>query len=245
MALPKAILSETRRSARRRPARGLDRRGDEAADVNGLLIRAQEDERRRIARELHDDVNQRVALFAIELAQLAEGIPSGRSAVRLRLLELRTRAEEVSVALHRLSHQLHPSTLDHLGLVAAVRGYCEETARWHGLEIDLACGDMPAVVRKDAALCLFRIVQEAIRNVIRHSGAARACVALWEEGGRLRLTVSDAGVGFDANAIDAKRGLGIVSMCERVRLVGGEIDIRSTPGRGTCVDVRLPTEEHI
>lgn len=209
-------------------------------DLSGRLIRAQEEERSRIARELHDDLSQRLALLAIELEQFAGSLPKAQAGVRARLLGLWSQANEASAEIHKLSHELHPSKLDHLGLTSAVKGYCDELSRRHGIPIELAHGDVPTDIPKHVALCVYRIVQEALRNVVKHSGAGRARVELGASSRELVLTVSDSGIGFEVGSAAAKLGLGLVSMRERLRLVEGELAIGSQPGRGTRIDVRIP-----
>ncbi len=207
-------------------------------DLSGRLIHAQEEERRRIARELHDDVSQRLALLSMELDQLSQ---SGESAAQLveRMQALRMRIHELSSDLHRISYELHPAKLEHLGLVAAVRSFCKELSRQQGIGIQFIDREVPREIPQDVALCLFRIVQESLRNAVKHSGAQEARAELSGSPDAIRLQISDAGIGFDPK--DAKRkGLGLVSMEERLRLVGGEITIHSRPSQGTRIDVRVP-----
>jgi PAS domain S-box-containing protein len=206
--------------------------------LTGRLLEAQELERRRIARELHDDVNQELALLAIEaelMARPAAGAPpAGAAGAR----ELAARLKQLSSAVHDLSHQLHPSKLEHVGLVAAVKGLCKELRQGHGLEVEFAHHPEPGAIPQEVALCLYRIVQEALRNVLRHSGTCRAAVSLIGEAGGVCLCVSDDGRGFDPRAAGA--GLGLVSMRERLHLVGGEITIDSRRSGGTRIRVRVP-----
>lgn len=209
-------------------------------DLSGRLITAQEEERRRIARELHDDLNQRMALLSIELEQLGQKMPEKESDLRRRIQNLRTNAQEISTEIHRLSYQLHPFKLDHLGLAAALKSFCEEISASQGLKIEFHYKGFPATLPADVTLSVFRIAQESLRNVTKHSGARRAQVVLDKTDAAVRLTVSDAGGGFDTGSGTMKRGLGFISMRERLRLVGGEISIHSQPGRGTRIDVLVP-----
>ncbi len=209
-------------------------------ELSGRLIRAQEEERSRVARELHDDLNQRMALLSIELEQLKQKVPKGLEDVRELVRDLWTNAQEISTEIHRLSYQLHPSKLDHLGLAAAVKSLCDELAEHHGIQINFGQSGFPATISKDITLCVFRVVQEALRNVIKHSGAQSARVVLDLSDTAVRLTVSDTGCGFDVNDEQSKRGLGLVSMGERLRLVGGEIAIYSEPHCGTQIEVSVP-----
>jgi PAS domain S-box-containing protein len=209
-------------------------------DLSGRLIGAQEEERRRIARELHDDLNQRMALLSIELEQLGQQIPQSQSNIRSRIRDLRTKAQEISIEIHRMSYQLHPSKLDHLGLKAALKSFCDEISESQEIHIEFNHQGFPATLPNDVTLCVFRIAQESLRNVIKHSGAREARVVLEKTDEMVRLSVSDMGCGFDTESDKMKRGLGFISMRERLRLVGGEIFIHSRPSRGTQIDVSVP-----
>jgi PAS domain S-box-containing protein len=208
-------------------------------DLSGRLIEAQEEERRRIARELHDDLNQRMALMSIELEQLGQEIlrPSG---LRKRFQKLQIQAQEISSDIHRLSYKLHPSKLDHLGLASAVRSLCSELTQSQKLRVELHVKGFPADLSAGITLCIFRIVQEALRNCVRHSGSQTAYVALEKCERILRLTVSDNGCGFDPDSDLTNKGLGFISMRERLHLVGGQMQIFSKPQRGTRIEVSVP-----
>ncbi|HJZ82077.1 MAG TPA: ATP-binding protein, partial [Pyrinomonadaceae bacterium] len=147
---------------------------------------------------------------------------------------------EISADIHRLSYKLHPSKLDHLGLAAAVRSLCKELTDSGTLRVDLQQKGVRANVSKDVKLCIFRIAQEALRNCSRHSGAASAQVVLTQTGEAIRLSVSDNGCGFDADSELIKKGLGFISMRERLRLVDGKLEIYSQPSRGTRIEVSVP-----
>jgi signal transduction histidine kinase len=231
------------RRNRRRAEDGLRASREELRLLTGRLLEAQEAERRRIARELHDDVNQALALVAVEMDLLGgalEGL-APRTAARVR--ELSARVKEVSSSVHDLSHQLHPSKLEQLGLVAAVRGVCQELRYRHDLDLTFSHADVPGAVPAATALCVYRIAQEALRNVVKHSGAARAAVELCGTPGGLRLRVSDEGVGFDPGSARGAGGLGLVSMRERLYLVGGGITVTTRPGGGTRIEVLVPTPD--
>ena len=209
-------------------------------NANARLINAQEDERRRIARELHDDFNQRLALISVELEVLEqESTESGGQAVE-RLHKLATTTKQLSSDIHQLSHQLHPAKLDQLGLVAAARSYCAEISRQNEVQIAFTARDVPTTLPQPTALCLYRVIQEALRNVVKHSQAADACVELIGSGDAINLRITDSGVGFDLAQTTEHEGLGIVSMRERVRAVNGEISIHTGPGEGTRVEVSVP-----
>ncbi len=209
-------------------------------DLSARLIHAQEEERRRIARELHDDFSQRLALVTLDIEQLARERSGSPKTFDTRIHNLVGRINELSLDVHRLSHQLHPSALDHLGLAAAIKGLCRELSALHGLEIQFTDHDIPDARPKDLALCLYRIVQEALRNVIKHSGAQEAHVELMQSREELALRIRDPGVGFDVTAVNGKHGLGLISMRERLRLVGGRIAIKSSEARGTQIEVLVP-----
>jgi PAS domain S-box-containing protein len=220
------------------------RRTEEALrDLSGRLISAQEEERRRVARELHDDLNQRMALLSIGLQQLAQKIPQRQTNLRQRVLEIQTKAQEISTDIHRLSYQLHPSKLDHLGLATALASFCDELAVSHDFNIEFRQKGFPSVIPKDITLCIFRIAQESLRNVIKHSGTQHAKVFLEKTDRALHLSVSDSGCGFDPESDKTRRGLGLISMAERLRLVGGEISIHSQPSSGTLINVTVPLNQ--
>jgi signal transduction histidine kinase len=225
--------------ARRRGEDALRASRREQERLAGRLIAAQEEERRRVARELHDDLNQRLALLAVELDSLALQPPGPAGVTEERLRGLSARVKDLSSAVHTLSHQLHPSNLEHLGLVAALAGLCREVSHHHRLDVKFTHSGVPAVVPGATALCLYRVAQEALRNVVRHSGAVRAAVKLSGTPADLRLVVSDEGAGFDPAAA-LRGGLGLVSMWERLGLAGGELTIDSRTAGGTRIDARVP-----
>jgi len=232
-----ALASVTDLTARRRAEDELLASRRELQALTGRLLEAQEAERRRIARELHDDFNQNLALLSVELEVLARQPPADSPAAELR--RLAARVKELSSSVHALSHQLHPSKLEHLGLVAAVGGLCREVTLHHGLEVRFTNSGV-ADVSPGAALCLYRIVQEALRNVVKHGRTDHAAVELRDGPDGLRLQVCDHGRGFDPASACGRGGLGLVSMRERLNLVGGEMTIESRPGGGTRIDVHVP-----
>lgn len=199
--------------------------------LTGRLISAQEEERKRIARELHDDLNQRIAVIAIELEQLASLHPSLRPSVK----PIQKHIEDIGHDIHVMSHQLHPSKLDHLGLVPSIKSLCNETAG-RGFDIDFIHHGVPTRLPKDVKLCMFRVAQEALQNAARHSGASKISVELGWASGKLRLLVTDNGRGFVATPEKVMKGLGITSMEERLRLIDGELRIDSKPANGTIVE---------
>lgn len=206
---------------------------DEVRKWRSRLINAQEDERRRIARELHDDLHQRLALVSIELDQ------AGRLGKIPALSHVRELVHGLAIDVHQLAYRLHPAKLDQLGMVIAARSWCRDLSTRTGLRIEFTATDVPRELSPDAALGLYRILQESLQNVVRHSGSRDAFVCLRGEGPSLRLVVTDRGVGCDASSIE---GLGLVGMRERARMLNGTLDVRSSPGAGTTVEavVLLP-----
>ena len=187
--------------------------------MNGRLIEAQESERARIARDLHDDISQRLALLTLELEQVKGLQPDSSSEARGRLDALQKRAAEITADVQALSHELHSPRLLHLGVVAAMRGFCEELSGQKHIGIDFGHENVPESVPPDVSLCLFRVLQEALHNGVRHSRTPHFDVHLRGTGDVVHLTVRDEGVGFDVNAASRGQGLGLTSMKERLKLV--------------------------
>lgn len=210
------------------------------ATVSGRLIEAQEQERSRLARELHDDINQRLALLAIQLEQLRLNPPNPRKELARRIDDLQQTALEISRDVQALSHELHSSKLDFLGLVPAFSSFCREFSQQKKVAVHFTHTDIPHSVPRDISLCLFRVLQEASHNVVKHSGAERFDVELRGAPDRACLTIRDAGRGFDPPDAIRTRGLGLVSMRERLNLVGGTLSIRSKPARGTEIFAEVP-----
>jgi PAS domain S-box-containing protein len=210
------------------------------ASVSRRLIEAQEQERTRIARELHDDIGQRLALLTIKVGQLRQNSSDLPAAVRSHLGELQGRATEIATDVQSLSHELHSSKLSLLGIIVAMNGFCRELAEQQKVEIDFKSQNLPNPVSPDISLCLFRVLQEALHNSVKHSGVRRFEVRLWGAAGEIHLTVRDSGVGFDREAAKTSRGLGLVSMEERLKLVNGTLTIASQPTAGTTTHARVP-----
>jgi PAS domain S-box-containing protein len=210
------------------------------ANLSGRLIDAQEQERKRIAREIHDDYNQRLAVVANELEGLADVIADSPAEAARQLHTLWNNVSELGADLHSLSHRLHSSTLENLGLVAGTKAFCEEFADQQGIKVDFLHENVPRCIPPDLSLCLFRIVQEGLRNVKRHSGADRAEVRLEGFGDTLHVRVADRGKGFDVSRQSETDGIGIRSMEERLRSLGGQLEIYSRPTKGTRIEASLP-----
>jgi PAS domain S-box-containing protein len=213
---------------------------DALSSVSRRLIDAQEQERTRIARELHDDINQRIAMLAVELDVLRQRLPDSGAEVRSRLEEIRQLASDIGSGVQEISHRLHSSKLEYLGLVAACKSFCREVAEWHNVAVDFTADNIPTTLPQDAALCLFRVLQESLNNAIKHSGAQRFEAELCGTSNEIRLTVRDHGVGFDAATAMISRGLGLISMRERISFVKGTMLIASKPMGGTEITVRVP-----
>jgi signal transduction histidine kinase len=215
---------------------------DARLQLSGLLIHAQEKERSRIASELHDDFSQRIALLSLGLETAADELPDSLVTVKRQLRTLFESASELGADLHTVSHRLHSSTLESLGLVPGVNALCREFTDRHGIEIDFRADNISRHVNPDVALCLFRIIQEGLQNLKRHSGVEQAQVKLWATGDKIHMSVSDKGRGFDTRDVANQSGLGIRSMEERVRLLGGRFAIHSEPARGTRIEASVPLQ---
>jgi len=216
------------------------KRAEEAlSSVNRRLIEAQEAERARIARDLHDDIGQRLALLAVTLDQLESWQSDRSDDARRFMTALRKQVTEITDSVRGLAHGLHSPSLRHLGIVAAMKGFCKELAGQQSVEIDFRDADVPPL-SQDISSCLFRVMQEAVRNAVRHSRVRRFDVQLRGTADAVHLTVSDGGDGFDVDAAARGGGLGLTSMKERMKLVGGELAIESCSNRGTTVLARVP-----
>jgi signal transduction histidine kinase/ABC-type uncharacterized transport system substrate-binding protein len=226
-----AVVTRTEITARKQAE-------EERLELSGKLINLQEEERSRLARELHDDFNQRLAVLAIDLERAAQTISTSPQKASQKLHELWSQATEIGADLHSLAHRLHSSTLEGLGLVLGVSSLCAEFAAQHEIQVDFMHDRIPRSVPPDIGLCLFRIAQEGLRNVKRHSGASRAEVRLEGKGDAISLSIVDEGVGFSLSRVST--GLGIRSMQERLRLLNGRFEIRSQPGTGTVIQVTVP-----
>jgi PAS domain S-box-containing protein len=219
-------------------------RAEEAMrSLGGRLINAQEEERRRIARELHDDLNQSVALLAIQLERCRLDPPESTQVMGQGLEELWKNARDLSGSIRALSHRLHPSILDSLGLAAATDTFCQELSRAHDVEIEFVDHDIPPTLNNEIALCVYRVIQEALHNVVKHSRAKHARVDLSSDAQAISLTIVDSGTGFEISSNHNKDGLGLISMRERLRLLKGELSIQSQPSKGTVIKAYVPLNQ--
>jgi PAS domain S-box-containing protein len=220
--------------------RALQQSRQELRALAGRLIDAQEEERKRIARELHDDLNQKLALLAIDTGSLALTPPHSEDQTREQFRDLQARVVQLSEDVRQISHRLHPSILEDLGLTAALQELCEEFSVREGIEVVFEQEAVPKALPMVVAFCLYRVSQEALHNVIKHSRANRVRLKVGGSPEGIRLCIHDTGVGFDSESASSQHGLGIVSMKERVRLVQGEFSIHSQPGQGTMIEIFVP-----
>ncbi len=204
------------------------------------LIQSQETERRRISLELHGQLGQELALLSIHVEQLNQKAPESQAELAERLRELAIQIRRVSSQVHNLSHQLHPSALEHVGLVAASRSLCMEVSKASGIQIDFSHTSVPSLIPQDVSICLFRVLQESLTNIVKHSEVQAAQVELAGGPDKLQLYVCDSGVGFSPESVGNDGGLGFVSRRERLSLVGGELLIDSQPSVGTQIKVCVP-----
>ncbi len=208
------------------------------------MIEAHEEESTRIARELHDDIMQRLALVSMRLDYLTHTPPASAAEVTQEIEAARQQISDLVSDIQALSHRLHPSRLEVLGLEAAAAALCEEVSHRHDVQIDFHIENIPTGLPPDIALCLYRVLQEALQNAVKHSGSPRAHVSITGAINNISLTVEDSGVGFDPHDSMRGNGLGLTSMKERLKLVGGLLSIHSERGRGTMIHALVPLRLH-
>jgi len=212
----------------------------ELRKLTARLIEAQEEERQRISGELHDDIGQRVSLLAFGLDRLQHELPASAAGQQTELTRLRSQAEEITNDIHGLSHELHPTRLRYLGLRGALKELCDQVSARLSTRVELQVGNIS--LPSDVQFCFYRVAQEALNNALKHSGTGRITVSLSQDTGLVRLQVKDDGVGFDTT--QATTGIGLVSMRERLRIVGGALLVSSLPGHGTEVIAEVPLSEN-
>jgi signal transduction histidine kinase len=215
-----------------------DREDAETRLKNDLLL-GLESERARVARELHDDVSQRLALMCATLDGIVPDVSRTSPQVADELTMVRQQLRSIAADIHRISHNLHPSTVD-LGLTVSLRRLCGHVSEQKHIAVDFLADAVSSKVPRDVALALFRVAQECLNNVVKHSGSRQAAVSLTQRHGELLLTVADQGVGFDRATIKAGAGLGLLSIEERARMIGARVEIASAISKGTAVNVRVP-----
>jgi PAS domain S-box-containing protein len=208
--------------------------------VSGRLIEAQEKERTRIARELHDDICQKLAVLSMEIQRANRGLDGSAGGAKEQFEKIRTECAAIAGDVQLLSHELHSSKLEYLGVAAAIRGFCKELAKQHELNIEFTEQNVPKQLPREVSLCLFRVAQEALHNALKHSGTVRFWVNLTGTMSEVQLEVRDEGAGFDVEEAKQDRGLGLVSMQERMNLVHGRFQIESVRGAGTKVVATSP-----
>jgi len=215
------------------------------SSVSRRLIEAHEEERTWIARELHDDINQRIALLAVHLRTLKQNLPLTEAKAGHALEEAYERASELGTDIQALSHRLHSSKLDYLGLVAAAKSVCRELATEKDVDIAFQHGDVPRDLPKEVSLCLFRVLQEALQNAVKHSRARSFVVSVTATPAEIQLSVHDSGIGFDPETVVSDHGLGLTSMKERLKLVGGRFSVESKLEQGTTVHAHVPLSQKL
>jgi signal transduction histidine kinase len=208
--------------------------------IGRRLIEAHEEERTWIGRELHDDINQRLALLAVDLDQWTK--EGSRSKFSEHLSHAQGRITEIAKDVQALSHRLHSSKLDYLGLSAAARSFCKELSEKAKVEVEFSPSAVPSNLPKEVSLCLFRVLQEALQNAVKYSGVRVFHVNLRGIPDGMELTVSDDGIGFDEHKEFSRQGLGLISMRERLEMVHGVFEIKTQPGAGTIICARVPLQ---
>jgi len=230
-------------TARKQIEKGIIEREKDLRRLATRLISAHEEERRSLARELHDDLSQRLAALAIQAGRMEQQAVNNHAPDAQACSILKDRIIAISNDVHSLSRQLHPSILDDLGLKRAVESQCARFSNREGVEVAFTAVDIPAALPKDVSLSIYRIIQEGLHNIAKHACARRVEVALQSTDGNLSLSIKDDGIGFDAAEVRRKPGLGLSSMRERVRIIHGVLSITSEPEKGTTIRVRVPLEK--
>ena len=204
------------------------------------LLAAQESERRRLAREMHDDMTQRLAVLAIDAGMLEQELQNIPGPTLERLGQMRESLVKLSDDIHAISRRLHPSIIDDLGLVDAVESECTNFSRRYGIPVNWSADEIHPDIPKDIALSIYRVVQESLRNAARHARATEITVALTGNENFIHLYVQDNGIGFDLKSEKRTSGLGLASMKERIHLIQGDFSIRSRTGQGTILEIQVP-----
>ena len=242
MAVNNALVSEV--SKRIDTEQSLEANRRDLRLLASQLLNLQEEERRRISRDLHDDINQRLALLSIDIEMLEQQLSNASVGTVRTVQVIQNRIVELSESVRRLAYQFHPSILDDLGLSIALRRLVDDFQTRTGIDARFIGKNIPKRLAQDVVTCLYRVAQEGLANISRHAKAKNVCVELQRLQDGLQLMISDDGVGFDVNRDDGRRGsLGLLSMRERVSLVAGTLDIQSTPGEGTRICAWVPFKQ--
>ena len=212
-------------------------------NLAGRLIEAQEEERTRIARELHEDIHQQLVLLALDLDHLQQNVPESTNETRQRIAEVREQLINLGNDIHALSHRLHSARLEYLGLAPAARGLCRELSIRHNVNVNFRSQGIPTELPKEISLCLYRVLQESLQNAIKHSGSRCIEVSLSGESNVIQLIVRDSGIGFNPDVSIEKHGLGLASMRVRLSLVGGDLSVESEREHGTTILARVPVNK--
>jgi len=226
---------------RKRAERSLREAEKQAQQFSGRLIQAQEAERSRVSRELHDDITQRLACLIFEIEQ--EEALQGQPAMNGRMSKIREEVVHICEDVRSLAYKIHPSQLEYLGLAKALKAESDKFSRQAGVAVDTTLPNIPDKLPIETALCLFRVAQEALRNVSRHSKAKAVAIRLVAEKAGIQLVITDNGVGFDSSQRHPETSLGLASMRERVQLLGGKVEIQSRSGHGTTISAWTPIQE--
>ncbi len=240
------LLLEERGRLRQAEAALLDseaallRTHEELRALTASLLHSQEDERRRVSRQLHDELSQEMAKLQFDIEMLEQRLPPQMGDEKRQLLGIRDGVGALANNVRRIAHQLHPSSLDHLGLSAALRAFIREFAAREHLPVRLTARNVPAHIPPEIASSLYRVVQEALRNVAKHAGKTSATIVLAGLRNQLFLSIRDRGIGFDQNSAAGNGGLGLIAMHERVNLVDGDFSLHTRPGHGVVITIRIP-----
>jgi signal transduction histidine kinase len=218
----------------------LKRTEEALSEMSQKLIGAQEQERSRLARELHDDINQQIALLGINLGSLRQNSPTWPEELREQTAKANKQLQEIGKNIQALSHRLHSPKLEYLGLAVAAASFCREFSDQQKVEITFHSENVPKELQPGISVCLYRVLQEALQNAAKHSGSRRFQVSLRSEGNDIELTVHDSGIGFEPKEAIKGQGLGLISMQERLKLVDGHLSLDSKPQQGTTIHARVP-----
>ena len=213
---------------------------EELRALTASLLHSQEDERRRVSRQLHDELSQEMAKLQFDVETLEQQLPSDAIDAKRQLRAIRDGVGTLANNVRRIAHQLHPSSLDHLGLSAALRAFTQEFAGRERLPVRLTARKVPAQIPPEIASSLYRVVQEALRNVAKHAGKTTVTIVLAGLRNHLFLSIRDRGIGFDQRSVERNGGLGLIAMHERVNLVHGNFSLNTRPGRGVVITIRIP-----